>query len=87
MGCAQSSDSSIPDPNPTPTTNEVDFRLTKANGSVKLTKQTTVLGFTTTPNSYQNIEVSESQTFQTVDGFGYTLTGYFKNFLVLPSMR
>jgi glucosylceramidase len=74
-GCAQSSDGSEPDPNPTPTTNEVDFWLTKANGSVKLEKQTTVLGFTTTTNIYQNIDVSDSQTFQTVDGFGFTLTG------------
>ena len=26
-------------------------------------------------NSYQNIQIDESQTYQTVDGFGYTLTG------------
>jgi glucosylceramidase len=74
-GCAQSSDGSDPDPNPNPTTNEVDFWLTKANGSVKLEKQSTVLGFNTSNNIYQNIDVSDSQTYQTVDGFGFTLTG------------
>jgi glucosylceramidase len=74
-GCAQSSDGSEPNPNPNPTTNEVDFWLTKANGSVKLEKQTVVLGFNTNTNIYQNIDVSDSQAFQTIDGFGFTLTG------------
>lgn len=74
-GCAQSSDGSGPDPDPTPVTNDVSFWLTKGNGTVKLEKQTTVLGFNTSNNVYPNIEVNESQTYQTVDGFGYTLTG------------
>jgi len=73
--CAQSSDGSTPTPNPTPTTNDVDFWLTKANGTVKLEKQTTTLGFNTTTNIYPNIEVNDTQLFQSVDGFGYTLTG------------
>jgi len=73
--CAQSSDGSSPDPEPTPITNDVSFWLTKGNGTVKLEKQTTVLGFNTSNNVYPNIEVNESQTYQTVDGFGYTLTG------------
>ena len=59
-----------------PTTNsEVDFWLTKGNQTEKLKKQTTVLNFASRSNVYQNIEVNESQTFQTIDGFGYTLTG------------
>ncbi|MBF6640169.1 glucosylceramidase [Flavobacterium sp. J49] len=73
--CAQSSDGSAPDNEPTPTVNDVEFWLTKGNGTVKLEKQTTVLGFNTSNNVYPNIEVNDSQTFQTVDGFGYTLTG------------
>jgi glucosylceramidase len=73
--CAQSSDGSSPDPDPTPVTNDVNFWLTKGNGTVKLEKQTTVLGFNNSNNVYPNIEVNESQTYQTVDGFGYTLTG------------
>lgn len=76
-GCAQSSDGSDPDPNPNPnpTVNEVDFWLTKANGTVKLEKQSGVLAFNTTANIYQNIDVNDTQAFQTVDGFGFTLTG------------
>lgn len=73
--CASSSEGSNPDPNPNPTTNEVDFWLTKADGSTKLEKQNTVLAFGTGTNIYQNIDVSDTQVYQTVDGFGFTLTG------------
>ena len=55
--------------------NDVDFWLTKGNQSVLLQKQSAALVFNTLANSNQNIEVFESQTFQSVDGFGYTLTG------------
>lgn len=55
--------------------NEVDFWVTKGDQSVKLAKQTTILAFGTTSNSNQNIDISENQTFQTIDGFGFTLTG------------
>jgi glucosylceramidase len=78
--CSSSSDSgSVPVP-PTPippvtVTNDVDFWLTKGDQSVKLQKQSGVLGFGTLANGYSNIEVNEAQQYQTVDGFGYTLTG------------
>lgn len=58
-----------------PTTGNIEVWLTKADESVKLQKQTTVLGFTNNTNSYYNIEVDPTQTFQSIDGFGYTLTG------------
>ena len=51
------------------------FWLTQGNQSVKLGKQNTFLQFDNTANNYPSIDVEESQTFQTVDGFGYTLTG------------
>ena len=54
---------------------DVDFWLTQGNQSAKLAKQNAFLQFNTTSNSYPSIDVDESQTFQTVDGFGYTLTG------------
>lgn len=73
--CAQSSDGSNPDTNPTPTTNDVAFWLTKANGTVKLEKQNITLSFNNSTNTYPNIEINESQIYQTIDGFGYTLTG------------
>ncbi|TPG39302.1 glycoside hydrolase family 30 protein [Flavobacterium pectinovorum] len=55
--------------------NDVDFWLTKGDQTALLTKQTGALGFGTTVNNYPNIEVNASQKYQTVDGFGYTLTG------------
>ncbi len=64
-----------PPVNPPVTTNDVDFWLTKGDESVKLAKQTAILGFGNVANTFANIVVDDSQTFQTVDGFGYTLTG------------
>ncbi|MCR4031615.1 MULTISPECIES: glycoside hydrolase family 30 protein [Flavobacterium] len=60
---------------PVTVTNDVDFWLTKGDQSVLLAKQSGTLGFGTTANTYSNIEVKESQKYQTIDGFGYTLTG------------
>lgn len=53
----------------------IDAWLTKADETIKLQKQTSILAFTTASNSFQNIEVNPSKTYQTIDGFGYTLTG------------
>ncbi|MFI0491120.1 MAG: glycoside hydrolase family 30 beta sandwich domain-containing protein [Flavobacterium sp.] len=77
LKCAPSNDAVKPTPTPTPTpiTNDMDFWLTKGDQSVLLQKQTAVLGFGTTYNNYSNIEVDETQTYQSVDGFGYTLSG------------
>lgn len=60
---------------PVVVTNDVDFWLTKGDQSVLLAKQSGTLGFGTTANTFTNIEVKESQKYQTIDGFGYTLTG------------
>lgn len=68
---------SVP-PTPPPTVvavNEIDFWLTKADQSIKLEKQTSILKFGNTFNNYANIEVFDAETFQAVEGFGYTLTG------------
>ncbi|TDE42442.1 glucosylceramidase [Flavobacterium rhamnosiphilum] len=78
--CSPSGDTVGPAPTPTPNppvavTNEMDFWLTKGNQSVVLQKQTSILAFGTTYNNYANIEVDDAKTFQTIDGFGYTLTG------------
>ncbi|MCW3073608.1 MAG: glucosylceramidase [Flaviaesturariibacter sp.] len=76
--CSQAKDVPNPPVNPPPppqATNEVDVWLTKSDQSVKLQKQTGILAFGTTANMYANIEVNEANTFQSVDGFGYTLTG------------
>ena len=56
-------------------TNDVDFWLTKGDQSMLLQKQSAVLSFGTTSNSFVNIDVDSTQRYQTIDGFGYTLTG------------
>ncbi|MGZ9674964.1 glycoside hydrolase family 30 protein [Flavobacterium sp. GNP001] len=60
---------------PTTGTNQMDFWLTKGNQTILLQKQPGNLTFGNSTNTYANIEVDESKTFQTIDGFGYTLTG------------
>ncbi len=77
LKCSKSSVSPMPGPvKPAPVVkNEVAFWLTKSDQSVLLTKQTTVLGFGSVANTYPTISVDDTQTFQTIDGFGYTLTG------------
>ncbi len=62
-------------PKPPAGVNDVDFWLTKNDQSVLLQKQSTVLSFGTTANSNSNIDVDTTQTYQTIDGFGFTLTG------------
>ncbi len=72
--CSKKSTNNPEPPIVTPV-NEVDFYLTKGDQSVLLQKQTGVLSFGTVANSYSNIDVDSAVTYQTVDGFGYTLTG------------
>ena len=74
--CNQGSDvEPPPPPPPAPTTNEIDFWLTKSDETVKLQKQTAILAFGNAVNQYPVIEVDENTIYQQVDGFGYTLTG------------
>lgn len=57
-----------------PTKNEVDFYLTTGNQSSLLQKQNAILAFGTTETIYPDITVDTTQTYQTIDGFGFTLT-------------
>jgi glucosylceramidase len=50
------------------------FWLTKADESTKLQKQNDIF-FNNASNNYQTLDVDASQKYQTIDGFGYTLTG------------
>ncbi|MEQ1554223.1 MAG: glycoside hydrolase family 30 beta sandwich domain-containing protein [Ferruginibacter sp.] len=58
-----------------PVTNDVDFWLTHETSAIKFEKQNTLLGFSDVINGNTNIDVNDTQTYQTIDGFGYTLTG------------
>lgn len=61
-------------PPPGSTKSDVDFYLTTGNQASLLKKQTTTLAFTSATNGYPDILVDTTQTYQSVDGFGFTLT-------------
>lgn len=53
----------------------VEIWLTKADGSTRLSKQTQQVNFTAGLSSAPAVQVDTTITMQTVDGFGYALTG------------
>jgi len=55
--------------------NNVDFWYTANDQSVLLQKQSGILSFGTIANSNPFIDIDSTQVFQTIDGFGFTLTG------------
>ncbi|KPH14098.1 glycoside hydrolase family 30 beta sandwich domain-containing protein [Chryseobacterium sp. ERMR1:04] len=54
--------------------NQVQIWLTKGDESVRLQQQTPI-SFVNNSNNFQNIDIDDTQKFQYIDGFGYTLTG------------
>ena len=70
--CSKSASNNSTSPVPT---NDMELWLTKPDQSALLEKQTAVLSFGSITNSYPNMDVDAALSFQTVDGFGYTLTG------------
>ena len=73
-GCSKDKDSAGETTPTPPAVNEVDFWLTKGDQSILLQKQSGVLAFNTVTNSNPEITVDTTQRYQSVDGFGYTLT-------------
>ncbi len=74
--CSQGSGGDDPAPtNPPSATNEVDYWLTKGDQTVLLQKQSDIISFSSPANTYPNLDIDVSKTYQTIDGFGYTLTG------------
>ncbi|WP_374506871.1 glycoside hydrolase family 30 beta sandwich domain-containing protein [Flavobacterium sp.] len=57
------------------TKNKIDFWMTNPAQSIYLQQQKESLVFGTNYNTYPTITVDENQTYQEVDGFGFTLTG------------
>lgn len=55
--------------------NDVDFWLTNSAKNIYLQKQRANLKFDRKTTNYPTIEVDELKTYQTIDGFGFTLTG------------
>ena len=60
---------------PPPVTNEIDSWITTGDRVALLQKQNGILAFGTTTNAAPIIDIDTTQVFQTIDGFGYTLTG------------
>lgn len=56
------------------TGNEVQVWLTKGDESVKLQQQTPIR-FVNNSHNIQHIDIDDTRKFQSIDGFGYTLTG------------
>ncbi|MFZ1704837.1 MAG: hypothetical protein WAT79_10865, partial [Saprospiraceae bacterium] len=54
---------------------QLDYWLTKGDQSILFEKQKPLDFFTGSINNYPTIEIDTVSTFQSVDGFGYTLTG------------
>lgn len=76
--CSKSSSGTPPTTTPvvtTPTGPTIETWLTKGDQSMLLQKQSTNLVFGKGTAGFPTITVDSSQSFQPVDGFGYTLTG------------
>ncbi len=58
-----------------PATNDMDMWMTRGDQTALLQKQSAVLSFSTTTNSFPTIGVDSAVSYQPMDGFGYTLTG------------
>jgi glucosylceramidase len=61
-------------PTPPATTNDISVWITKGDKTALLQKQSD-LSFTSASNTNPTVEVDSTITYQTIDGFGYTLTG------------
>ena len=58
-----------------PIKSDVSYWLTSPANYIYLQKQSVSLIFTNTSNSYPTIEVDSTTTYQSMDGFGFALTG------------
>lgn len=68
-------DPAPPPPPPPPTASDVTTYLTNPDQSAMFQKQQVALNFSSSSNAGSTIEVDTTQLFQSIDGFGYTLTG------------
>ncbi len=58
-----------------PATNDMDYWLTKSDQTVLLQKQAGTISFGNPTNAFPTLEVDSTLKYQSIDGFGYTLTG------------
>lgn len=77
-GCRDNNGGEAPGPTvdpPMSDTTDVNMWLTTGDKTVLLKKQQVRLLFKDTTNIYPDIKVDDAQAYQTIDGFGYCLTG------------
>ncbi|WP_242916706.1 glycoside hydrolase family 30 protein [Pontibacter liquoris] len=77
VSCKENKETYKPDAPEVPASerSQVAFWLTNPDKSVLFAEQKESLNFTAVSNQNQTIEIDTTQLFQTIDGFGYTLTG------------
>ncbi len=73
--CSKKPGTTNPVPDPVHTTNEVDMYLTKPDRSALIEKQSAIMSFGVGNSNYPYIMVDSATSYQTIDGFGFTLTG------------
>ena len=64
-----------PPPPVTDKHSDVEFWLTTSNGGLLFSRQSAIMNFEDKFNSNPTINIDTTQIYQTIDGFGYTLTG------------
>jgi glucosylceramidase len=80
-GCSKTKKDGQPNPKPTPNPDsvyvktDVMFWLTKADSTIRFKRQNVALNFTTSGTASTSIVIDSTQTYQTMDGFGFALTG------------
>lgn len=78
LNCSPKSGTAPITPTPVPPvvlSNDMECWLTKPDQSVRLEKQNIILHFDAIANTSPTIQIDDTQTVQTIEGFGYTLTG------------
>jgi glucosylceramidase len=75
LSCSESAKDNNPPPPPVVTGVQIESWFTKADETALLQKQLTNLVFNSPVNTLTNLEIDSAAIMQTVDGFGYTLTG------------
>lgn len=73
--CSKKPTTTVTNPPPPVVTSNITAWITKGDRSALLQQQSSLLPFTSASNTNSTVDVDSTITYQTVDGFGYTLTG------------
>ena len=76
LSCSKKASSVVAQPTPPVNKNDVSVWITKPDQSIKLVQQLYSSNDGKVTNSLPLLNIDPATTFQTVDGFGFTLTPY-----------